>query len=136
MLRAVQVTCNVSVLNSLTRAFFGRYSFSSPPPVQVHSIHQRTMISPPEAQSHSLFRRLAPMVLVALVLRLIVAGFLYPERLDPGRDHWHFGGESGRIACSLVEGKGFSSPMATSVDTGPTAWMPPIYPALVALSFR
>lgn len=94
------------------------------------------MISPPEAQSHSLFRRLAPMVLVALVLRLIVAGFLDPDQLNPDRDHWHFGAEVGRIAHSLVEGKGFSSPMATVADTGPTAWMPPIYPALVALSFR
>lgn len=74
------------------------------------------------------------MVLVALVLRLIVVGFLYPDRLNPDRDHWRFAGETGRIARSMVEGKGFSSPMFA--DTGPTAWMTPVYPALVAATFR
>jgi 4-amino-4-deoxy-L-arabinose transferase-like glycosyltransferase len=74
------------------------------------------------------------MVVVALALRLLVVAFLYPERLNPDRDHWRFAGETGRIARSLVEGKGFSSPMFA--DTGPTAWMTPIYPWLVALSFR
>jgi 4-amino-4-deoxy-L-arabinose transferase-like glycosyltransferase len=74
------------------------------------------------------------MVLVALVLRLIVVGFLYPERLNSDRDHWRFAGEAGRIARSIVEGKGFSSPLFG--DTGPTAWMTPVYPYLVALSFR
>ena len=76
------------------------------------------------------------MVLVALALRLIAVGFLYSERLNPDRDHAAFAGEIGRIAHSLVEGKGFSSPMVTVADTGPTAWMCPIYPSLVALSFR
>jgi 4-amino-4-deoxy-L-arabinose transferase-like glycosyltransferase len=74
------------------------------------------------------------MVLIALILRLIVVGFLYPERLNPDRDHWRFAGETGRIARSIVEGKGFGNPLFG--DTGPTAWMTPIYPYLVALSFR
>ena len=74
------------------------------------------------------------MVLVAIVLRLIVVGISYPDRLNPDRDHWRFAGETGRIARSIVEGKGFSSPLFG--DTGPTAWMTPIYPYLVALSFR
>jgi len=34
------------------------------------------------------------MMLVALALRLVVMSFLYPERTDPARDHWRFGGES------------------------------------------
>ncbi len=74
------------------------------------------------------------MVLVALVLRLIVVVISYPDRLNPDRDHWRFAGETGRIARSIVEGKGFSSPLFG--DTGPTAWMTPIYPYLVALAFR
>ena len=94
------------------------------------------MVNSPEPQSHTPFLRLAPMVLVALVLRLVAVGFLYPDRLSPDRAHAHFAGETGRIAQSLVEGKGFSSPMVTPADTGPTTWMSPIYPALVALSFR
>ena len=74
------------------------------------------------------------MVLVALVLRLAVVAISYPDRLNPDRDYWRFAGETGRIARSIVEGKGFSSPLFG--DTGPTAWMTPIYPYLVALSFR
>ena len=74
------------------------------------------------------------MVLIAIILRLIVVGFLYPERLNPDRDRWRFAGETGRIARSIVEDKGFSSPLFG--DTGPTAWMTPLYPYLVALSFR
>jgi len=74
------------------------------------------------------------MVLVGLAIRLVVVGFLYPERLNPERDHWRFAGETGRIAQSIVEGKGFSSPFFG--QTGPTAIMPPIYPLLLAAVFR
>jgi 4-amino-4-deoxy-L-arabinose transferase-like glycosyltransferase len=38
--------------------------------------------------------------------------------------------ESGNIAHSLAVGNGFSSPFR--VDTGPTAWLPPVYPLLLA----
>ena len=74
------------------------------------------------------------MVIVALALRLGAMAFLYPERLNPNRDHWRFAGETGRIAHSIVEGKGFSSPLFG--DTGPTAWMTPIYPYVVAGTFK
>ncbi len=60
--------------------------------------------------------------------------FLLPEQLEPQRDHWHFGYETGRIARSIVEGKGFSNPLFA--DTGPTAWMTPVYPYLVAGVFK
>jgi 4-amino-4-deoxy-L-arabinose transferase-like glycosyltransferase len=42
--------------------------------------------------------------------------------------------ESGNIAHSLAVGTGFSSPFR--VETGPTAWMPPVYPLLLAGVFR
>jgi hypothetical protein len=42
--------------------------------------------------------------------------------------------ESGNIAYSLATGSGFSSPLR--VPTGPTAWMTPVYPALLAGIFR
>ncbi len=74
------------------------------------------------------------MVLVALAIRLAVMVFLLPEQLDPQRDHWHFGYETGRIARSIVEGRGFSSPLFS--DTGPTAWMTPVYPYIVAGVFK
>ncbi|HVB33850.1 MAG TPA: glycosyltransferase family 39 protein [Patescibacteria group bacterium] len=42
--------------------------------------------------------------------------------------------ESGNIAYSLASGLGFSSPFR--VYTGPTAWMTPVYPLLLAGIFR
>src|ERR1700678_4444089 len=74
------------------------------------------------------------MVLVALVIRLVVMVFLLPEQLEPQRDHWHFGYETGRIAYSIVQGRGFGSPLFE--DTGPTAWMTPVYPYIVAGVFK
>lgn len=74
------------------------------------------------------------MVLVALAIRLVVMVFLLPEQLEPQHDHWHFGYEAGRIARSIVQGRGFGSPLYE--DTGPTAWMTPVYPYLVAGVFK
>jgi 4-amino-4-deoxy-L-arabinose transferase-like glycosyltransferase len=74
------------------------------------------------------------MVLTALAIRLVVMVFLLPEQLDPSRDHWHFGYETGRIARSIVQGRGFSSPLFA--ETGPTAWMSPVYPYIVAGVFK
>ena len=74
------------------------------------------------------------MVVLALAIRLVVMVFLLPEQLEPQRDHWHFGYEAGRIARSIAQGRGFSSPLFE--DTGPTAWMTPIYPYMVAGVFE
>ena len=79
-------------------------------------------------------RTLLVAVLVAFALRLAVVAFLYPEQLDPSRDHWHFGYETGKIARSIALGKGCSNPLFE--DTGPTAWMTPAYPYLVAGVFK
>jgi hypothetical protein len=45
-----------------------------------------------------------------------------------------FSQETGNIARALAEGNGFSSPFGK--DTGPTAWLTPAYPLLVAGIFR
>lgn len=45
-----------------------------------------------------------------------------------------FSQETGSIAASLAAGKGFSSPFGK--ETGPTAWLTPVYPLLVAGIFR
>ena len=60
------------------------------------------------------------MVLVALALRIAVMFFLLPEQLSPERNHWQFGYEAGKIALSIAQGHGFSSPLFE--ETGPTAW--------------
>jgi 4-amino-4-deoxy-L-arabinose transferase-like glycosyltransferase len=74
------------------------------------------------------------MIVVALALRLTVMAFVYPERTDPARDHWRCGGEAGRIARAIVEGKGFSNPLFA--DTGPTSWLAPVFPYLLAGIFK
>ncbi|MBW2274248.1 MAG: hypothetical protein JRG96_13325 [Deltaproteobacteria bacterium] len=67
------------------------------------------------------------------------AAWVSPEHLDwfppfqEGVDllkRNHLGAEYFRIAMALVEGRGFSDPFGAG--TGPTAWMPPLYPALLA----
>src|SRR5581483_8034221 len=77
---------------------------------------------------------LLAMVVIAFVLRMLVAGFLYKEFADPYRDYWHFGWETGRVARSIAAGQGFSSPLFG--DTGPTAIMTPLYPYLLAGIFK
>ncbi|HEY1657204.1 MAG TPA: glycosyltransferase family 39 protein [Candidatus Sulfotelmatobacter sp.] len=73
-------------------------------------------------------------VLVALALRLLVMCFLYPERTDPYRDHWRFGGEAGRIARSIAQGEGYSNPLFG--NTGSTSWLAPVFPYLLAGIFK
>jgi len=78
-------------------------------------------------------KALTRMVVAAWLLRLALMFFFLPEHLDPSRDHWHFGFEVGRIARALAQGHGFSSPLFA--ETGPTAWMTPVYPSIVAAIF-
>lgn len=46
----------------------------------------------------------------------------------------HLGAEYYFIAQALAAGKGFSNPF--QVETGPTAWMPPLYPFFLALLIK
>jgi hypothetical protein len=74
-------------------------------------------------------------VCVALLFRLILLYLAWhrpgglPDAVGP------YGYEVGRVAKSIVEGKGFSSPLPL-VETGPTAWLCPIYPYFVAAIFK
>jgi hypothetical protein len=74
------------------------------------------------------------MVAVGLGIRLIVMCFLYTVQLDPRQDNFRFGFEAGRIARSIAQGEGFSSPLYEK--TGPTAWMTPVYPCILAGFFK
>jgi hypothetical protein len=75
---------------------------------------------------------LLAILLVALLVRLVVM-FHYQtcDISDPGAA---FGYETGMISKSLAEGHGFASPFGG--DTGPTAWFPPLHPAMQALVFK
>jgi len=73
-------------------------------------------------------------MLVALAIRL---GYMWQfQHIHPrqGVSVIPFLFESGNIAHSLATGHGFSSPFR--VDTGPTTWMTPLFPLLLAGIFR
>lgn len=86
------------------------------------------------ASSKSRFRAPRAIFWTALGLRLaaILIGHTYRIRLDDR--HFDFGFEAGRIAESLVTGQGYGNPF--NGHSGPTAWLPPLYPLLMALAFR
>ena len=55
-------------------------------------------------------------------------------RIRPYEDHFQFGWEMARIARALVTGYGFADPFHG--HTGPTAWVTPAYPLLIAAVFK
>jgi 4-amino-4-deoxy-L-arabinose transferase-like glycosyltransferase len=77
----------------------------------------------------------AGLCLFAFALRLSAMFATTSYRLiDYGDDHFSFGWEMGRVARSLVQGEGFSSPLP--LPTGPTAIVGPVYPLLLAAVFK
>jgi hypothetical protein len=73
---------------------------------------------------------LSPIVAVALAFRLGFAWDYTRHVSHQALSAIPFLFESGNIAHSLATGAGFGSPFR--VDTGPTAWMTPVYPLLLA----
>jgi 4-amino-4-deoxy-L-arabinose transferase-like glycosyltransferase len=77
---------------------------------------------------------LALIVIVAMGLR---AGFAWDQarKIAPGvLGNVPFQQETGNIAYALAQGKGFSNVFRT--ETGPTAWLAPVYPLIVAATFK
>lgn len=71
---------------------------------------------------------------VGFVLRVLVILIGHTYRVSVDQGHFKFGFEMGRIARSLVQGQGYANPF--NGVSGPTAWTPPLYPLLLALSFK
>ncbi|MGH9770665.1 MAG: hypothetical protein ACRD4Q_03040 [Candidatus Acidiferrales bacterium] len=71
---------------------------------------------------------------MAFMLRLLIL-FLTWHSMARDQANSPYGYEAGRIAESIASGGGFASPLA-SVHTGPTAWLVPIYPYLMAGIFK
>ncbi len=81
-----------------------------------------------------LFRAPPALFWVAFALRAMVILLGHTYRMRPFDDHFDFGFEAGRIARSVVEGRGYANPF--NGISGPTAWLPPLYPLLLALCFK
>ena len=71
---------------------------------------------------------------VGLALRLLYITLAHTYRVRPAGDHFQFGWEAGRIARALANGYGYSDPFTG--HTGPTAWLPPLFPLLLGGIFR
>jgi 4-amino-4-deoxy-L-arabinose transferase-like glycosyltransferase len=68
---------------------------------------------------------------------LVRVGYItlaHTYRFSPFEDHFTFGYEMARVARALVTGYGYADPF--SGHTGPTAWVPPLYPLLIAAVFK
>jgi hypothetical protein len=71
---------------------------------------------------------------VAFLVRLAYITLAHTYRMRTFPDHFEYGWEMGRIARALVAGRGFADPF--DGHTGPTAWVGPLYPLLIALVFK
>jgi hypothetical protein len=71
---------------------------------------------------------------LSLALQIAAIGAFHQYRTRPRNDNFEFGWEMGRVARSIAQGHGFSSPYEG--NTGPTAWEPPLYPYLMAGVFK
>jgi 4-amino-4-deoxy-L-arabinose transferase-like glycosyltransferase len=70
----------------------------------------------------------------AFLIRVLYMTLAHTYRFSSLEDHFHFGWEMGRIARALTNGRGYSDPFVG--QTGPTAWVPPLYPLLMAGVFK
>lgn len=76
------------------------------------------------------FRRVVFIFLLAIISNVILAAVVTRGAAPTGP--WE--GEVARIAASVARGQGFSSPFRQ--PTGPSAWIPPVYPYFLAGIFR
>jgi hypothetical protein len=70
----------------------------------------------------------------AFAVRVVYLTLAHTYRIRPYDDHMLFGEEMGRIARALATGFGFSDPFRG--HTGPTAWVGPLYPLILAAVFK
>jgi len=70
----------------------------------------------------------------AFLVRVLYITLAHTYRIRPFQDHFQFGWEMGRVARALATGYGYADPFVG--HTGPTAWVPPLYPWLLAAVFK
>jgi hypothetical protein len=82
------------------------------------------------ARLRAAFLSLPVILIVALAIRLAFMWDYQAHTPHRGLSAIPFLFESGNIAYSLARGEGFASPLR--IDTGPTAWITPLYPVLLS----
>jgi 4-amino-4-deoxy-L-arabinose transferase-like glycosyltransferase len=91
-------------------------------------------MSAPNQHSAEEFRAPWLVFWVAFAIRVLYLTLAHTYRIRPYDDHMLFGEEMGRIARALATGFGFSDPFRG--HTGPTAWVGPLFPLLLAGVFK
>jgi hypothetical protein len=86
-----------------------------------------------QEQSRS-FRAPCYLFWAGFLVRVLYITLAHTYRMRPTEDHLQFGWEMGRIARALVTGFGYADPFTG--HSGPTAWVPPLYPLLLAGVFK
>ncbi|HEX4004923.1 MAG TPA: glycosyltransferase family 39 protein [Acidobacteriaceae bacterium] len=71
---------------------------------------------------------------IALFIRVAYMTLAHTWHIRPYQGQFAFGYEMGRIARALATGYGFADPFHG--HTGPTAWVPPLYPWILAGVFK
>jgi len=88
----------------------------------------------PQSRWQSIAHSATWMVLVGFAVRVLWIALAHTYRFRTNEANFGFGWEIGRLAYSLANGHGFSSPFGG--DTGPSAWAAPVYPWVLSLAFR
>ncbi len=71
---------------------------------------------------------------MAFLVRVLYITVAHTYHIRTGQDHFEFGYEMGRVAQALATGHGYADPFIG--HTGPTTWVPPLYPLLLAGVFK
>lgn len=101
----------------------------------LHAQAQRSAESAPRGRSQPAFPQQFWIPLAATACLRVGFGWTYLERVSHSAvPIAPFAFESGNIARALATGHGFASPLP--VASGPTAWVAPVYPGLLAILFR
>lgn len=99
-----------------------------------------TLVSPaaapprPPDSGKSPFQSTQTVFWAAFLVRVLYMTIAHTYRFRTDEDHFQFGWEMGRIARALVTGYGYADPFHG--HTGPTTWVAPLYPLLLAGVFR
>lgn len=108
-------------------------------PVKIPTVFQsgRTADHPDSASTPSQlnpFRSTWTVFWVAFLVRVLYMTLAHTYHLRTDQNHFQFGWEMGRIARALVTGHGYADPFLG--HTGPTTWVAPLYPLLMAAVFK
>ena len=89
---------------------------------------------PPATAAPQKFSAPRAIFFAGLLIRVLYITFAHTYRFSIFEDHFTFGYEMARVARALVTGHGYADPF--NGHTGPTAWVPPLYPLLIAAVFK